>query len=761
MAQRRRITKKDRDKTVSLRVTGVLLESERAKETPRSAAYAFSSGGRLLAHERLDAKGVATLSLPVAEEAQSVRILVGPRLETGEIRVSELLRRGAEERLVRLDPGELQSAVEIVVIPDKWLCWLLSLCFVRGTLVKRVISGGIPIDLPVCGATVEVYEVDPVWIIVPKLPDLDIERIRDFILKPPPPPPPPPLDDLLPPNPPLGPLPQPPEARPLGRFSSEFAAGRSTSLQGMAALSESGQAMAPAPSGVSDLQFLARNTNTAQFRQVLLDHPTLVQPILCFLFPPVSIKLVATATTDECGRFQTFFFRGCNNPDIPDLYFKAKQKIFPFLPPLTIYAPTPIPCFTHWNYKCGSEVTLRTMHPLAITCLPCPPVNAPPDWVLVMAIGNRPLSLIRGTSVPLQATTTPANMGLTLGKNEAESPAPGNGAPFGGLLRLRLEFDNSLRQDLGVKYYRVSYRKGTSGNFIPLTGTVIRHYTVAIAGDLVLKVFNLGPQVVNGTPNLFEIPPALPPEGQWTLPDVVENTTSAKFPTLDLAPGFDPTAAANRGLAWPEHGKYQLKVDLFDTSGALVNIDSVAGKTISYRVPAVTDLSGDIDTEDAASLALVFDDNGDGKKSFIMTVHVDNSSCKAEIDTPTLDGTPASPDCGVLEYDPTSPGSVSMPYTPRYPTGIGSEGFATYQFRVKRGATQLSLPGLPDTGDTPLPSAPITNTQTTSDLLGDCTVAGFAEILNVWAKATNGWRRLQEYDSHDVRAFVLAPKPEE
>jgi len=35
--------------------------------------------------------------------------------------------------------------------------------------------------------------------------------------------------------------------------------------------------------------------------------------------------------------------------------------------------------------------------------------------------------------------------------------------------------------------------------------------------------------------------------------------------------------------------------------------------------------------------------------------------------------------------------------------------------------------------------------------------AAFAEVLNVDAKATNGWRRLDEYDADAVRAFALAP----
>ena len=44
-------------------------------------------------------------------------------------------------------------------------------------------------------ATVEIREVDPLWLIVSRLPDHVLERVRDGLINPPPPPPPdPPYD---------------------------------------------------------------------------------------------------------------------------------------------------------------------------------------------------------------------------------------------------------------------------------------------------------------------------------------------------------------------------------------------------------------------------------------------------------------------------------------------------------------------------------------------------------------------------------------
>src|SRR5205823_8612311 len=97
------------------------------------------------------------------------------------------------------------------------------------------------------------------------------------------------------------------------------------------------------------LQFSARAASDLDFRRVLLDHVDLIRPIICLFYPHFfTMRLVATAHTDDCGRFHTLFFNGCHNPDTPDLYFKVKQRFLFF--DLTIYAPTPVPCYTWWNY---------------------------------------------------------------------------------------------------------------------------------------------------------------------------------------------------------------------------------------------------------------------------------------------------------------------------------------------------------------------------------------------------------------------------
>jgi hypothetical protein len=259
---------------------------------------------------------------------------------------------------------------------------------------------------------------------------------------------------------------------------------------------------------------------------------------------------------------------------------------------------------------------------------------------------------------------------------------------------------------------------------------------------------------------LFEIPPGLPPIGQWSIPDAVEDTASAKFQTLTEAP------LQGEGEAWLKSGIYQFKLDLFNDAGNLVDVDAL---NIKFRVPTSLDFSGTINTEDAANpifingssdpgAGLVRDDDGDGKKSMIISVYVDNSRCKAEIPAPTVDGIPASDDCGVISYDVNSPSTVVIKYRPVHPLGVGTKGFATYNFSFYRGNNQITLPPkIPDSGDTPIPPATLSTTHPVTDILGSCPAAAFAEYLYVAAKGITGWRRLAEYDSHAVRAFAIAP----
>lgn len=732
-------------KGVELTVHADLVPGADAQQPPKMMAYAYSAGGHLQSSAPLDDKGYAALSVPIGEEDTALRLLVGPVVEPPDL--AELLRRGATEQHLRISPKVPQQRADFQVYPDIWHCWIGTQCLVRGTLLKRMVIGGISVEHPVCHAHVDVWEVDSWPILVPRLPPDVIDWLRGVIIEPDPPfPIDPRVPGVIPLNPPPGPRPpQPgpgPDPIPMAMRSAMLpASAPATSMRAANADAAILQAAHVEAQG-TDLLYAAQVGSELQFRESLLLYPDVIRPLLCYFYPTfITKQKIATALTDECGRFSTVFYRSCLNPDAADLYFTAYQHVFPWFD-LTIYAPTPVACHTHWNYVCGTPVTLVTTSPWARTCLPCPPVIAGDNWVLFMAIGRDSLKKIFGGGA---APATATNLGLR-----------SDGAPWGGMLRPRLEFDNALRQSLGVKYYQLSWRRGTTGDFAPLTRDVNRHYEYEVGGLPVLEPYKLGPNYMSvggETLALYEIPPAVPPSPgvDWSPADPVLDTQNGEFDSVLFSEGlsFEDDGTPVAGTA-DESGHYQIKLDLYDAAGNQIDIAALG---INYCVPSVEDLSGTVTTVNANTIAQPGGGNLVQGNSMILTLHVDNNRCWAGIGAPTTPSGAADPCCGVLKYG--SGQSVTMPYVAHHP-----HGFADRSFVVTRSATTI----LSDSGGT----GSFALTRTVADMMSinlpaaclsepPCTTAAFAETLYVAAKATDGWSRLSNYDASDTRAFALTP----
>ncbi len=722
-----------RGRTVDIQVRAKLVGGIAVKERPTAVAYAFSKGGKLLASAVLSDKGQANLSVPLSSDATAVRVMVGPEVADHQsLSVDELQRRGAQELHLRAEAKRPKLEAALTIHPNVWTCWILSACTVRGTLLKRFTSAGVTVDHPVCNATVDVYEVDPWPLLIAKLPDSILDKLRDILVDPRPFPIP--IPD---PVPDLGPLPGPipgPGPDPAPFFSPRADTNFHVfDVKAAAALSDAVRS--------TELAFVAKSGSKLQFQQELVAHPLLIRPLLCFFWPQlVTMHKVATAVTDDCGHFQAVFFESCHNTDAPDLYFKARQKIFGWFD-VTIYAPTPIPCYTWWNYTCGTEVTLITTNPFAITCSPCPPVDAPPNWVLFTAIGNTSLKAIQGGGA---SGTTLSNWGLL-----------GSGAPWGGTLRPRLDFDNSLRESLGVKYYQLSWRKGTAGSFTPFTAEVYRHYAQMVGSDLVIEPYYLGPNhmvVAGENLELYEIPPAVPPAGQWTVANAVLDTENGEFNSVLHSPGitsYNDDFTPKTGV--DDSGLYQIKLELFDAAGVRVDIGV---NNIRYVVPDNESLTGTIHTVNASTIVQPDGTTLVQGNAMILTLHVDNNHCGAEVDPPVTPIGSADACCGVVRY--AAGDSVSMTYTAHHP-----HGYATRTFQLYRSATKI-LPDL--NGGT----GTFTETRTVAAMMSlalppecaltpPCTMAAFSENLYVRGLATDGWGSYLGYDAYAVRAFALAP----
>ena len=514
----------------------------------------------------------------------------------------------------------------------------------------------------------------------------------------------------------------------------------------------------------SELQLMALSTATDQFRHYLTINFGLIRHLLCLIHPLyVTKQLIATATTDMTGRFEASFYQSIFDFDQPDLYFIAKQQVnSPPAPITTIYERRPVACYTYWNYRCGSEVTLVTDQGIA-----CPPSPYPDlrDGVVVGRIGDYPLDKIHGTSLRLGSTdsklgSTDSNRGLT----EA-------GQPWGGDLRLFLEFDPDL-PTTQVSYYKVSYRKvylpptdpafpGPT-SFTELNSAINWTAVKFLDGTPVYSSHEIGPVNVGSGHNFYHIysrGKLAPDGGSWSPQGeggVVINNTNALFPSSTLAPGLpdnDPSQPP-RPDSEDRADKYQIKVELFSSTGAPVNLVAAG---IRFFVPP--SVAGNIPFDDASQPLLNLVHNN----AFIFTLHVDNNPPVARINSLTLDGTSAG-ECGAFEYTrsgtpPTAGGSVKVKYI-----GGHRNGFATYSFTMSKGGGEVrfSQPNPPN----PLTPGPVgdsshdfvwTGTDTVAHLLDTCTVAGMLATVTVNPMAFTGWGGVHGQARADF-AFALAPK---
>ncbi len=149
-------------------------------------AYAFERGGRLLASAPVKEGQVDLAILEAVAAGRGVRLLLAPPFEPeGEKREptpADLEQMHAYEPVLKVDPKK--QAYELLPIPNEiWKWWLKCKCRVRGKVVKPVVINGFVVDKPVCGARVHICEVDMLWVMIPKLPDPLIVRLRDDLIR--------------------------------------------------------------------------------------------------------------------------------------------------------------------------------------------------------------------------------------------------------------------------------------------------------------------------------------------------------------------------------------------------------------------------------------------------------------------------------------------------------------------------------------------------------------------------------------------------
>jgi hypothetical protein len=300
-------------------------------EEPRQIIVAvFDDNNRLLNVGPLR-DGLARLSLPREYQGRVVRILYAPAEEGIKSPSLARLRRNlaVEERVV------LRPDFEILIDPNRFKLWRRSCCRVRGRVfTKVVLPNGTVQERPLCNARVVICEVDAsIRSIIGRLPHNLVYRLRDEWLR------------------------------------TIRAPQAATDLSPHLKAARDGIHLAMTDENINDqkirepLLALERESKVSIIRERLIDHVELLRPFWCrfdWLHRFYDVDCIKTVEVDEQGNFDTEIYYLCYG-DHPDLYFKVEQDCLP-QGWLTVHAP-PVHCNTHWNYCCGTPVSIEVTHP--------------------------------------------------------------------------------------------------------------------------------------------------------------------------------------------------------------------------------------------------------------------------------------------------------------------------------------------------------------------------------------------------------------
>ncbi|MFD1613869.1 hypothetical protein [Gelatiniphilus marinus] len=655
--------------------------------------------------------------------------------------------------------------VSIKPIPDAFSrYWLYCKCRVTGKISKWFNGGNVWEDKPVCRARVHICEIDSIFYWIKKVPDYIITKIPDAILKPErikkipiPFPDPPPYRFQTSPN-----LPQP-QPKPINLFDT-------TSVE-----SKRKQISSKLPDIGDAIKQKLKTGNANIIRETIIENYSLFHPWFC-LWPWwwryfYRCKELAVVKTNAHGRFDASITYNCFG-DKPDIYIWVEYFINGEW--TTVYRP-PIPCNTHWNYKCGTDINIHITDPRVTgeCCCDCPIGG---ELVFIRTISkSTSVSHINQNSY-LQAPPTQTVPYNRIGLTDASA----NGdvwpittvvgdykRPFGGSPSIYMGFGSDLPNS-SIYYYRWSYRQVADVDLVdvgdsykplePINGAVNKGYDFEYQDSnndtqIGANSVKLGPFSVGGNDNLYIIPPQQPDEAPF---NVAESNPLWHEQTYNMNTiKFDSTKFEGGD------GLYELKLELFDQSGNLLsNISRSTFKVPQYSNAGFSENAPDALLEDPTGTA-----TGVGTAdAFNILMRFDNESCDADIFTINVNGTPASLDCcGFVNYKPEGvEADLEITFEATHPNN-----FAVFSFGVVKG----TCGGVPTanaqgmvidsaSGYT-LSSGIYSKHFTPAELLGECYdngegKAAFGQNLRVLTMATDGHSRVKR-DAGKSAAFALEP----
>lgn len=690
---------------------------------------------------------------------EQLKLFIAPVFDKKITRVTsiqQLQSYKAYEPILRLNE---KNVLEILPIPNNLsIFWIKCKCRVSGKVSKWFNFGNGWEDLPVCRARVHICEIDPLVYWINKIPDYIIAKIPEAILKP---------KFKIP-----IPIPDPGPYQPIERFPLMNQQLEDTIFETKAVEEIRRETISSLPEVSSEIRQQLASGNLDLIRQAIVKNYTLFHPWFCFWpwwWPYFyHCQELAVVETNVAGRFEKDIYYTCFG-DKPDIYIWVEYMIDGVW--TTVYQP-PKPCNIYWNYTCGTDINIHLTHPdvAGDCCCDCELIG---EDVWLRTVGYTSVSHIKQEHQllpPPAQSVSYDRIGLTDASANGDSflitTVDDYKRPFGGSPVLRMGFGPALPNS-NVYYYRWSYRQRANANLAnvsdtfkplpPKNGEVRKGYEYRYKDanndwQWAPESKKLGPFSVGANDNLYIIPPEDPTMAPFNVPATSHPHWHQQTYYMDTIQ-FDTTVVSDF-----ENGLYELKLELFDQAGNLLqNLPKANFKTPKHNDARFSENAPDKFLHNLA---------GGKADGFHMLIRIDNGQCSGDIYTVNVNGTPASSDCcGFVKYKPEGvEATLELSFKAEHPTN-----FAEFSFGVVKGSCG-SVPIAHARGmviDSASGYSLNTATHVYSksfspfQLLGECYdngagKAAFAETLHLISTATDGkWRVARDY--YRTVAFALEP----
>ena len=646
----------------------------------------------------------------------------------------QLEQIGAYRPVFQLDKSRLIDRALLPIPEIYWKNWYFCSCRVRGQVVKPFyipfpFGSGFTLNMPVCHARVHICRLES---LILKLPDVDIFKLRDDLLK------------LKPQFEIPRPIPRP---EPIPDFH--------THLMTMPEMEVASSKTDFSPPLSITLQNQLQTTSVGALRQILAKNwaELVYFPHFCWLYNCVE---VAVTETDSNGRFDTRVWESCFNPN-HNYYMWVEYLINGVWE--KVYHPSYC-AGAFWNYACGTDVTITVTDPrVPFGCRPTQTgsffeVVSIGSGAIVSKISQRVVNNVVNLTKDLPGDDT----GL-IDTAVIDSAYTGR-SPFGKSLTIRINSGLGF-PSTEATHYRCIYKKSTDSD-APVNwksvnaGSYFRYYNEEVEltpGNF--QAFTKGYELKDTHGADFY---------KLTHEDVEDDLGVAVAPVINRVWGSDVYEIATLDTTNLANTHYDIRIEIYKKDAANNFTLTTVAKNV-FKVPNPSNPTATMDAPDAFLTRVT--QGAITSHAFEMTIRVDNNKCDASIDNAIVSVG------GVIHTSDTACGMVNYGVDKNVPLTVGfhavhANNFANFSFNVTKGNSGSILSTSGHITDSPVlnfnnndsPSHDhhfVSTGLIAATFLGKCNGAAFAENLNVTALATNGSVRLQEYDDYSTAAFAMIP----